>query len=137
MNLKILIKEGLKHPGKAIEYLILGKEKYETLYNLKNHSCTSGIKPENSLESRMIVPTDIHEHLNTLYMLTVELNLKTILELGTRTGESTVAFLQAAKEIGGNVTSMDIDPCNDAKKLCAINEKGRFIVSISYALAMC
>lgn len=117
MNSKTLIKEGLKHPGKAIEYFVLGKKKYEILQNLKNHSCTSGIVPKNSLESRMIVPTDIHEHLCTLYMLTVEFNLKMVLELGIRTGESTVAFLQAAKEIGGNVTSIDRDSCNDAKKL--------------------
>jgi len=131
-NLKTQIKEGLKHPGKAIQYFILGKEKYDTLYNLKNHSCTSGIIPKDSLESRMIVPTDIHEHLNTLYMLTVELNLKTILELGTRTGESTVAFLQAAKEIDGNVTSMDIDSCNDAKKLISdldLTDSWKFIQS--------
>lgn len=117
MDSKTQIKEGFKHPGKAFEYFVLGKEKYETLHNLKNHSCTSGIKPKNSLESRMIIPTDIHEHLNTLYMLTVEFNLKTILELGTRTGESTVAFLQAAKEIDGNVMSIDIDSCDEAKKL--------------------
>lgn len=111
------IKEGLTHPGKTLQYLVLGKEKYEILQNLKNHSCTSGIKPSSPLESRMIIPTDIHEHLSTLYMLTVEFNLKKILELGTRTGESTVALLEAAKKIGGNVTSIDIDSCLDAKKL--------------------
>lgn len=64
----------------------------------------------------MIQPTDIHEHLQTLYMLTVELNLNNILELGTRTGESTIALLLAAKELGGKMTSVDIDPCNEAKE---------------------
>lgn len=49
-------------------------------------------------------------------MLTVELNLKNILELGTRTGESTIALLYAAKKIGGKVTSVDIDPCDEAKE---------------------
>jgi len=111
------IKEGIKHPHKSFEYLILGKEKYEIFQNLSTHTCTSGIIPTTPLESRMIVPTDIHEHLCTLYLLTKELNLKRILELGTRSGESTVAFLQAAKEIDGHVTSIDIDPCLEAKAL--------------------
>lgn len=62
----------------------------------------------------MVKRTDIHEHLATLNMLTIELGLKTILELGTGTGESTVAFLEAAKQIGGRVYSIDIDPCLEA-----------------------
>ena len=61
-------------------------------------------------------PTDIHEHLQTLYMLNIELNLKTILELGTRTGESTITFLLATKELGGTMTSIDIDSCLEAKE---------------------
>jgi len=64
----------------------------------------------------MIKPTDIHEHLATLFMLTVELNLKTIVELGTGPGESTIALLYAAKQIGGKVNSIDTDPCLEAKE---------------------
>jgi predicted O-methyltransferase YrrM len=64
------------------------------------------------------MPTDINQHLTTLYMLAVEFNAKSILELGVRGGESTVALLQAAKEIGGSVTSIDWywDGCPTAKK---------------------
>jgi predicted O-methyltransferase YrrM len=65
----------------------------------------------------MTKPTDIHEHLATLFMLTIEFNLKRILELGTREGESTVALLQAAKQINGKVFSIDIDSCLRAKRL--------------------
>jgi len=129
VNFSNIIK-AFNNPKKAFTYLILGKQKYDQLLSLENHSCTT-IKNYNSpLESRMVVPTDIHEHLATLYLLTVELQLKNILELGTRTGESTIAFLQAAKEIGGTVTSVDIDPCPDAKKLVEKNnldEKWKFI----------
>ncbi len=75
------------------------------------------IKPTDHLEAHMIKPTDIHEHLMTLYMLTVELNLKTIVELGTREGESTIALLEAARRIGGRVHSIDIDPCIKAKEM--------------------
>jgi predicted O-methyltransferase YrrM len=50
-------------------------------------------------------------------MLTVQLRLNTVLELGTRGGESTVALLYATKEIGGRVFSIDMDECADAKRL--------------------
>jgi len=63
----------------------------------------------------MLKCTDINAHLMTLYMLTQQLRLSTILELGVRTGESTIAFLFAAKEIGGMVTSIDIADCPEAK----------------------
>lgn len=80
------------------------------------HSCFTVKDTNSTLEFNMTQPTDIHEHLQTLYFLTVELNLKNILELGTRTGESTIAFLLAAKEIDGKVTSVDIDSCVEAKQ---------------------
>ncbi len=64
----------------------------------------------------MIQPTDIHEHLQTIHLLTVELNLKNILELGTRSGESTIALCLAAKELNGKVTSVDIDSCSSVKE---------------------
>lgn len=116
MNFISKIKSGLKDPKKGLEYLLLGEKNYNTLYNLNIHSCFTIKNTESSLEAHMTQPTDIHEHLQTLHMLTVELNLKNILELGTRTGESTIALLVAAKELGGKMTSVDIDPCDEAKE---------------------
>jgi len=49
-------------------------------------------------------------------MLSIELNLKTVLELGTRTGESTITLLLATKELGGTMTSVDVDSCLEAKE---------------------
>ena len=109
------IRSALINPKKALSYLFLGKEKFHALRNLSEHSCFQ-IESSSILESYMTHPTDIHEHLQTLYMLTIELNLKNTLELGTRTGESTVSLLLAAKEVNGKVTSIDIDSCNDAKE---------------------
>lgn len=68
------------------------------------------------LEKLMIQPSSMHEHLNTLYMLTVEFDLKNILELGTQFGNSTIALLEAVKEINGKVTTVDVDPCEYARK---------------------
>jgi len=116
MNLFSKIRSGLKNPKKGLEYLILGGKKYNTLQNLSNHSCFSIENIESPLEQQMTQPTDIHEHLQTLHMLTVELNLKNILELGTRTGESTIALLLAAQKLGGKMTSIDIDPCYETKE---------------------
>ena len=60
--------------------------------------------------------TDINEHLPTLEMLTVQLNLKHVLELGVRDGDSTIALLSAVERIGGEVTSIDIEDCPVARK---------------------
>ncbi len=116
MSIISKLKNGLKDPKKGLEYIILGDKNFNTLQNISNHSCFSIKKTQTPLESQMIQPTDIHEHLQTLHMLTIELNLKNILELGTRTGESTVAFLLAVRELNGKVTSVDVDPCEEAKK---------------------
>ncbi len=107
------LKVGLSHPIKTLVYLIFGSQQYVIL---ETERMERNVKPENFLESNMIKPTHIHEHLATLYLLTVELNLKRIVELGTRSGESTIALLAAAKQIEGEVLSVDINPCLDAKK---------------------
>ncbi len=125
MNLFSKLKTGLKNPKKGLEYLILGEKNYNTLQNMNTHSCFSIKNAQTPLESQMIQPTDIHEHLQTLHMLTIELNLKNILELGTRTGESTIALLSATKELGGKMTSVDVDPCQEVKeKVKQLNLEG-------------
>ena len=69
----------------------------------------------------IIKGTDISEHLTTLFFLTVEFNLKRILELGVRGGISSIALNEAVSKIGGHVYSIDIDDCmsavNKLKKL--------------------
>jgi len=112
MNFLSKLKAGLKDPKKGIIYAILGEKNFNTL---DSHYCYS-ISPKTALEQQMNQPTDIHEHLQTLYMLSIELNLKTVLELGTRTGESTITLLLATKELGGTMTSVDVDPCLEAKE---------------------
>ena len=55
--------------------------------------------------------TDTRFHLPYLYETAVTYDQPQILELGTRDGNSTSAFLAAAEETGGHVTSCDIaDP---------------------------
>jgi predicted O-methyltransferase YrrM len=98
--------------------------------SLKENENLSRFTPSNSLELLMTQPSDIWEHLATLHMLTIEFNLKTTLELGTAEGESTSALLYASKQIGGNVYSIDINPCQEARetiKNLALFDRWNFI----------
>jgi predicted O-methyltransferase YrrM len=60
--------------------------------------------------------SDISLHLPLLALLVREFDLKAIVELGTRNGNSTIALLEAATAIGGQVLSVDVEPCLDARR---------------------
>jgi len=101
-------------PKMALVRLILGKKKFEERVYL--HTCMYIKKAESPLEEIQITrASDIHEHMPTFQLLTHEFNLKKVLELGTRDGDSTIAFLQLAHEIDGHVTSIDINDCPIAR----------------------
>jgi predicted O-methyltransferase YrrM len=53
--------------------------------------------------------TDIRDHLRYLHDTARKYPRVRVLELGTRTGESTSAFLAAAEKTGGHVWSVDVD----------------------------
>lgn len=54
-------------------------------------------------------PSDINQHLPTLVAETLRLNAQQVIELGVRSGVSTVAFLYALEQTGGRLISIDID----------------------------
>jgi predicted O-methyltransferase YrrM len=58
-------------------------------------------------------PSDIYEHLPTFVRLVERLDAQHVIELGTRTGVSTVAWLYGLDKTGGRLTSVDIDPAPD------------------------
>lgn len=111
------LKIGLRHPRLALLWLFCPKEYRYTVVKkvLDPEKLKRNRIPKTVVEKLMITPTDIHEHLVTLHLLAIELNCKTIVELGTKLGESTIALLEAAKKIGGKVYSIDIAPCLQAK----------------------
>lgn len=61
-------------------------------------------------------PSDINEHLSTFVTLVDELDARHVIELGTRTGVSTIAWLHALTATGGRLTSVDIDERPDIGK---------------------
>lgn len=65
-----------------------------------------------ALEYRRLcsTPSDIYEHLPRLVELVEQADAQHVIELGTRTGVSTVAFLYALERTGGRLTSVDIEP---------------------------
>lgn len=59
-------------------------------------------------EQARSTPSDIYEHLDTFVALVEELDATTVIELGTRSGVSTVAWLYAL-EGKGDLWSVDVD----------------------------
>lgn len=53
---------------------------------------------------------DSDRHLLTCFAMATQIHATRILELGVRTGNTTLPFLCAAKETGGMVHSVDLDP---------------------------
>ncbi|MBL8687905.1 MAG: class I SAM-dependent methyltransferase [Rhodospirillaceae bacterium] len=60
---------------------------------------------------RLPAPSDISDHLPTLYHETLAARPRLVVELGTRGGESTRTFLAAAAKAGARMLSIDVDPC--------------------------
>lgn len=54
-------------------------------------------------------PSDIWLHLPRMVALVEELDAQHVIELGTRTGVSTIAWLHALERTGGRLTSVDLD----------------------------
>lgn len=57
--------------------------------------------------------SDIYEHLPEFVSLCLELNASKVIELGTRGGVSTVAWLYGLDQTDGHLWSVDIDPAPD------------------------
>lgn len=60
-------------------------------------------------ERHRSTPSDIYQHLDRFVALVEETDARHVIELGTRTGVSTVAWLYALERVGGRLTSIDID----------------------------
>jgi cephalosporin hydroxylase len=58
-------------------------------------------------------PSDVQLHLPRFVALVAELQARHVIELGTRDGVSTIAWLYALERTSGRLTSIDIDPPPD------------------------
>ena len=71
--------------------------------------------------------SDIYEHLPLLHDVAISRPGVRVLELGSRTGNSTLAFLSGAVAARGHVTSVDIAPLNDQMRMWAAIPEWTFI----------
>lgn len=62
---------------------------------------------------RCAEPSDIQDHLPRFVEMVDRLHARHVIELGTRSGVSTTAWLYALEQTGGRLTSIDIDPAPD------------------------
>ncbi|MGI8960409.1 MAG: O-methyltransferase [Bryobacteraceae bacterium] len=91
-------------------------------WDIVTETCSLAANPESvtaSVNSVAACDDDISEHLSILSLLVIEFRLEHIVELGTRTGNSSLTLLAAAKSVGGRVLSMDIQPCELAQERVA------------------
>lgn len=58
---------------------------------------------------RCVTPSDIYLHLPRMVRIVDALDARLVVELGTRTGVSTVAWLYALERTGGRLLSVDLD----------------------------
>lgn len=83
------------------------------------------------------VAADISNHLITMALLVTEFELKHVVELGTRDGNSTLALLEALRATGGHLLSLDVDECKEAKsriKAAGLDRHWKFIQADDLAL---
>jgi predicted O-methyltransferase YrrM len=103
----------------------VGEWGYRQLHNLKQRICdrrvarvrrmaTPTLFPPAFVEALGVLPKQpsaIVDHLGTLFFHTISVQAQFVVELGTRGGESTRAFLAAVSMTGGRVLSIDINDC--------------------------
>ena len=63
----------------------------------------------------MVSYSDTWQHIPTLYLLCILKKPKVVLELGCRTGNTTLPLLYAASQYGGHVYSVDIETWPELK----------------------
>ena len=71
----------------------------------------SGSKALEEIKNRALVPTDVNDHLVTLFVESVSMTPRLIVELGVRGGESTFVMERVAALFGSTLVSVDIDEC--------------------------
>ncbi len=118
----------------------LGEWGYRQSLDLKNQLCDRRIarllaKPPATAFPASITeafgttpqPSGIVDHLGALFFHTVTIGAKLVVELGTRGGDSTRAFLAAVAKTGGAVLSIDLDDCSGIDLPPDLKQRWQFI----------
>jgi cephalosporin hydroxylase len=99
------------------EYKIRYRRKFMKKYNFfvdllrKRHQIPSDLAELNEIREKTKERTDISDYLETIFIESVSMKPRLILELGVRGGESSFVFERVAKVCGSRIVSVDIDDC--------------------------
>ena len=104
--IKYAIERSLQDPKAALMCLFFGIGPGMTL---KEYRTAKNFFPENLMEEKMVRYHDSWQHIPTIYLLCYLKKPKTVLELGCRTGNTSIPMLMAVKEYGGHVYSVDLE----------------------------
>jgi cephalosporin hydroxylase len=81
------------------------------LFKTPSYPIQSGSKDIDEIVEKSLIPTDIADHLISLFKAGMETQPKFIMELGVRSGESTYVFDKIARHFKSFFVSLDIDNC--------------------------
>ena len=96
------------------------RKRLRTLYNLRaDHkkprtALTTDLPALNEIKQRSLKRTAINEHLETLFLETLSMKPRLIVELGVARGESARGFAQVARLSGAKLVSVDLTDCSRA-----------------------
>ncbi len=80
-----------------------------TLYDVLEHDRQRLARLANTYRRLCQTPSDINEHLPVMVDLVESLQAQHVIELGTRSGVSTLAWLHALTGTGGRLTTVDLE----------------------------
>ncbi len=78
------------------------------------HNILSDLKELNEIRERACLKTTINDYLETLFIESICIKPKLIVELGVETGQSTFVFERVAKLCNSKLISVDINDCSNA-----------------------
>ncbi len=112
MNATRKLIKAIRNPKKAILFLI--SKSYDVAVFLKTSKrwFSSDLKELDEVKERSLVRTDMSDHLVTLFIESLTIRPKLIVELGVREGESTFVLERVARLFGSKLVSVDIEDCS-------------------------
>src|SRR5215471_14832452 len=91
------------------------------------HSSTPNPVLAETLGPLATTPSDIRDHIGTIFCEAIASRPRLLVELGTRGGVSTRTLLAAAEIVDAHVLSIDINDCSDVNLPDALRKRWTFV----------
>src|SRR3989344_571775 len=110
------LKRGLKHPLRAILFVFIKLQNLWIDIIKSRGRQLSDLRELNEIKIRALRRTDISDHLEILFIESMMVKPKLIVELGVRNGESNFALERVARLCLAKLVSVDLDDCSNISK---------------------